>query len=353
MASPHPEAAASHTEARDHDAVVTPSLDTLIVPYEADDSRIIKIQGLLEDECNAIRDNYEKVQDSPTYPDNDSKRILSQYRETFRLRLQKIEETLALAEAIIDDTDEGLAQRLQVEFHSYGTVCSMSQEGRTSGGHLSTPNVSIGLYDSSGALKVEATLSNESGPDGHTYIILATQQNAAILHRVYAQLLRRKLDLVNEYASGAMYREATEGLRVRKEDLEDTDLVFFETENALEVVFNALIQIKRIVHQKDPDPRRPSVRGVQRSLGRVNPNREPLGRNRLLGQRDRSMSPAQNTRANIRVRDPTPPRSTRFPETRVLARRDAGANDLDVIALYKDRKGHDAIVIKKESDLFR
>lgn len=155
-----------------------------------------------------------------------------------------------------------------------------------------------------------------------------------------------------------MYREAIGGLEVQKRDLEETDLVFFETENALAVVFNALKYIKDVIRQKG-SLRDPPTRHLQRNLSKV--NLEPLGRNRLLSQRDRSMSPARDARPNIRLRDPTPPLSSRFPGFRVLGYRDSrdnapSTNDSpaprEVIAVYKDQKGYDAIIIKKESNLF-
>lgn len=160
-----------------------------------------RIQRLLEDECDAFKANYEKIRDTPNYPDNDSKHILSQYKETFKLGLQKIQEAITQSEEIANDIDDPSKQHLLVEPHSYGTVCTMLQEGRTSGGRYSTPNISIGRYDSSDDVKIEEEISTEFGPGGHTYIILATKENAAILHHVYALLLRRKLNLVDEYFS--------------------------------------------------------------------------------------------------------------------------------------------------------
>lgn len=46
----------------------------------------------------------------------------------------------------------------------YGTTCSMVQEGRTSGGYYSTPNMSIGRDDWRDGVEVEVTLSTDLGP---------------------------------------------------------------------------------------------------------------------------------------------------------------------------------------------
>lgn len=170
-------------------------------PYETDDSRLSMTLRLLTEECNDLRENCEKIRHTSTYPDNDSKLKLAEYQQAFDLRMQKVQEAIDKVKAEARDIDDPSKQNLKIDSHGNEATYSMAQEGITSGGYYSTPNMSVGSVNSSGKVRVEETLSREFGPGGHTYIILATQQNAAILHHIYARLLNRKLDLIEEHAA--------------------------------------------------------------------------------------------------------------------------------------------------------
>lgn len=344
-------------------------------PYDKDESRVAMIKRLIVDEYDAFKDNYEKLRYEPTYPDEHLKSIQATYRKAFESRMDKVHQAITKSQQLVYDLEDGLKQSIKVHNQGEETVFSMTQEGRTSGARYATPNIKIGHEDSGGDLQIDATLSNEFGEGGHTYIILATRTNAIILHHIYANLLKRKLYLVREYSlayphvciasrlpqeyedkkclrvpalrspprldawivpkgrpfgrvvkkshlvylarcnldQGTEYAEATGGLLVPQRDIEHTDLVIFETERALEVVFEALNTVKRILRLETQEMN-VSTRSLHRTLSKA--NLEPLGYNRLFDRRDRSISPPRSVRPSSRARHPTPPPPLRTSRSR-------------------------------------
>lgn len=170
-------------------------------PYRTDSSDLSMIQRLLVDERNAFIDNYQKIRHDAAYPDINTKLSLAEQRAAYDIYMQKLQETLDQCKVITRDIDDPWNQNLKIDFDGHKTICSMAQEGQTSGGYYATPNISIGRMDPRDGLRIEATLSQEFGPGGHTYIILATPENLAILHHIYVQLLKCKLHIIGQHAA--------------------------------------------------------------------------------------------------------------------------------------------------------